>query len=72
VRIGEVLTEGPAARAGLREGDIILAVDGAAVDGTDDLIRLLGSERIGHETVLSILRDGRTETLAVWPDERRA
>src|SRR5699024_889742 len=50
VRIGAVEPGGPAASAGLREGDLLLSLDGVAVTGTDDLVRLLGAERIGRET----------------------
>ena len=44
VRIGGVESGGPAALAGLREGDMLLSLDGIAVTGTDDLIKLLGAE----------------------------
>ena len=37
----------PAARAGLRAEDLIVAIDGVPVRGVDDLQRLLGEERIG-------------------------
>src|SRR5512134_2196708 len=59
VRITKVEPGGPAASAGLREGDILLSIDGVAITGTDDLIRLLGADRIGRETMVSFLRDGR-------------
>jgi S1-C subfamily serine protease len=71
VRVGEVRTDGPAERAGLREGDLILAVDGVIIDGTDDLMRVLDAERIGRETVLTVLRYGRIERCTVWPGERQ-
>ena len=72
VRIGEVERGGPAANGGLRVGDIILALDGVAVGGADDLIRLLGASRIGRTVEVSILRNGRIERLTVTPAERRA
>lgn len=71
VRIGEVETDGPAARGGLKAGDIILMLDGLPVAGADDLIRLLGSERIGRSVELTVLRHGRVEKVAVTPRERR-
>jgi S1-C subfamily serine protease len=72
VRIGEVEPGGPAAKGGLRVGDIILALDGVAVGGADDLIRLLGASRIGQTVEVSILRNGRIDGLTVTPAERRA
>ena len=62
--------DGPAAKAGLKERDIIVALDGAPVGGADDLIRLLGGERIGRETELKIVSAGRLKTLRLTPVER--
>lgn len=72
VRVGEIERPGPADRAGLRTGDIILAVDGVAVAGADDLIRLLGAERIARRCELKLLRNGRIEVVDVVPGERVA
>jgi S1-C subfamily serine protease len=48
---------------------LILSVDGVAIEGADDLIRLLNAERIGRETVVTILR-GSVEKKTVVPVER--
>jgi len=72
VRIGEVEPGGPAERAGLRTGDILLRVDGIAVDGADDLIRLLGADRIGRPATLDVIRNGRVDQVVVAPAERPA
>src|ERR1700687_4428948 len=45
-------------RAGLKAGDIILALDGTAVTGADDLIRLLAGEKIGRTVEVETLRNG--------------
>jgi S1-C subfamily serine protease len=50
VRIGGLEGDGPAAQAGLREGDILLSLGSSNIAGIDDLFRSLGSERIGCET----------------------
>jgi S1-C subfamily serine protease len=71
VRIGEIDPTGPAAQAGLKAGDIILTLDGIPVAGADDLIRLLGADRIGRAVELAVLRHGRVERLAVTLRERR-
>jgi S1-C subfamily serine protease len=70
VRVGGVEPGGPAASAGLREGDVLLSLDGITVTGTDDLLRLLGAERIGRETVATFLRDGKVERRSLLAVER--
>jgi S1-C subfamily serine protease len=71
IRISEVMAGGPAASAGLLAGDLLLSVDGVAVEGADDLIRLLSAARIGAATVVAILRGGVVEKRTVVPVERK-
>jgi S1-C subfamily serine protease len=70
IRISEVMSGGPAAAAGLLAGDLLLSLDGIAIEGADDLIRLLGAARIGRETVVAILRGGAVEKRTLRPAER--
>jgi S1-C subfamily serine protease len=70
VRISGVEPDGPAASAGLQEGDMLLSLDGIAITGTDDLIRLLDAERIGRETSVSLMRDGKIERSSLRAIER--
>jgi len=70
VMIASVEAGSPAARAGLRSGDVILALDGTAVTGADDLIRLLAGDKIGHAVEIEILREGARHMLSLVPDER--
>lgn len=72
VRVGEIETDSPAHQAGLRVGDIILALGNTAVAGADDLIRLLGADAIGQTLELKFLREGRIERCSVVPRERRS
>ena len=53
----------PSARAGLREGDVIVAMDGKALGGLDDLHRMLTDERVDQTATVTIVR--RTEKLDV-------
>jgi len=70
VRIGGLEANGPAAQAGLREGDILLSFGSFTIAGIDDLFRSLGSERIGCETPISFLREGKLHQTSVWAMER--
>ena len=60
----------PAAAAGVREGDLIVAFDGAAVESLDDLHRLLTDARIGTQAPLTILRHADRLTVDVYVQER--
>jgi S1-C subfamily serine protease len=56
VRVDMVEAGSPAALAGLREGDLIVGIDGVAVPSVDALHQRLDSERIGRESVIKLLR----------------
>jgi S1-C subfamily serine protease len=62
--------DSPAERAGVRARDIILSLDGIAVTGGDDLIRLLAGDKIGRTVEIEILRSGTRQTLALVPQDR--
>jgi S1-C subfamily serine protease len=70
VRLRTVETGGPAAQAGLKEGDIVAAIDGHAVGGVDDLVRMLAAERIGRETTFAVVRRAGISQVAVTPAAR--
>lgn len=60
---------GPAERAGLRQGDVVVELDDRPVGGIDDLHRLLLEERIGRSMPIRVLRNGRKIGLEVTPAE---
>ena len=60
--------ESPARRAGLREGDVIVALEGAPVAGVDDLHRLLTDVRVGVSCTLTVLRWTEKLELKIVPD----
>ena len=59
----------PAQKAGLREGDVIVALDGKPVAGVDDLHRLLTDARVGVSSSLTVLRWTEMLELKVIPEE---
>ncbi|MFT4181456.1 MAG: trypsin-like peptidase domain-containing protein [Rhizobium sp.] len=68
VRVRRVEPDGPAERAGLKDGDYILAIDGIPVGGVDDIVRLMSGDRIGRETELLIFSvSGLVEKRTVLP-----
>ena len=60
VLITNVFEDTPAAKAGLKTGDIILEVDGIATQTTAQLRSRIGVKQVGDEVRLTILRDGET------------
>ena len=62
----------PAQKAGLREGDIIIALDGNPVAGVDDLHRLLTEARVGVSSSFTVLRWTDKLELRILPQEVRA
>jgi S1-C subfamily serine protease len=71
VLVVSVEPDSPAARAGLRDGDVLLAFAGEAVAGVDDLHRKLTDGRIGQPAKITILRGRDRRELTVIPAESR-
>jgi len=72
VEVVEVIGDSPAARAGLRAEDLVVAIDGEPVRGVDDLQRLLSEDRIGADVNLSVVRGGEPRGVMVRPEELSA
>jgi S1-C subfamily serine protease len=70
VLVQRVEPASPAARAGVREGDVVIGLDDDPVTGIDDLHRLLTEERIDRPVQLHLLRDRDSLTIAVSPEGR--
>jgi S1-C subfamily serine protease len=61
----------PGARAGLRDGDLIVGFGGKPVAGIDDLHRMLTEDRADKETTLIVVRGSERVALAVMPTLRK-
>ena len=62
-RVVTVTRGGPAETAGIRPGDVILKLDGTAIDDDAHLVNLVGLIEVGKQVSLEILRDGKTIVL---------
>ena len=71
-QVESVSPNGPADRAGVRSGDLIVSFGEKQVRSTDDLLNLLDESAIGRDTELRVLRGNRELTLNVRPQEQSA
>ncbi|HTE15968.1 MAG TPA: PDZ domain-containing protein, partial [Burkholderiales bacterium] len=69
LQVTSIERDGPASRAGIEQGDIIVAFAGQPVAGFDDLHRLLTQETLGERALLTVLRRGRRIEIQVNPEE---
>src|SRR5262249_58520147 len=76
VLINEVMADSPAARAGLKPGDILLEFEGRSMEGPGDLQRAVGLFSPDRSAKVKILRDQTEKTVEIKvgqaPDERQA
>ncbi len=71
VLVNEVFENDPAARAGIKAGDIITKLDGKTVDSPNLLSRLIAGLEPGATTNIEVVRDGKRQVLSVALSERR-
>jgi S1-C subfamily serine protease len=69
VFVASVDPSGPASRAGVRDGDMLVALDGVPVARLDDLHRILTEERVGVPLALTVIRNLAKQQLHVTPGE---
>jgi serine protease Do len=67
--VSDLKPDGPAAKAGVKVGDIILQFAGAPVKGPGDLQRNVERSKLNSKQDLVVFRDGRRETLSVMVAE---
>jgi serine protease Do len=65
VLIGDVVDDGPAAKAGLKAGDIVIELDGKRMKSSNQLRNTVAATPAGTSSKLRIYRDGKEKVLAV-------
>lgn len=66
-----VMPGSPAEKAGLQEGDIVLAIAGARIDPSHTLVSLIEQYQVGEEVALTVFRDGKEFEIKVKLEERK-
>ncbi len=69
VLVLDALENGPAAKAGVQRGDVLVSLDGAVRSGVDDLHRALTGDRVGIVIDVTVLRRAELHVLHVLPEE---
>jgi S1-C subfamily serine protease len=67
--VAQVVPNGPAARAGLRQGDLLLTVAGKPVAVSQDLQRMMFDEAIGRPLAITVMRNGALVDVIAEPSE---
>jgi membrane-associated protease RseP (regulator of RpoE activity) len=68
VLVTSVTEDGPAARAGVKAGDVITAIDGEAIDSPGDISRVISRKKEG-DIALTVIRHKAQQTIRVTPKE---
>ncbi len=71
VEITRVEDDSPAAKAGLKTGDVVLEFNGQRIEGTEQFVRMVRETPEGRQVKLLISRDGSTQTVAATIAERK-
>jgi len=69
LRVASVVPAGPGDRAGLRDGDLLLTVDGHEVATAQDLQRLMFADTIGRRLAITVMRNGALVDVIAEPTE---
>lgn len=70
ILVTSVQPGGPAEKAGIREGDLVIAFDDKAISGIDQLHRCLTANRIGRRSPVAVIRNSTKIDLTIVPEAR--
>jgi serine protease Do len=65
VLLGKIIPDSPAAKAGLKENDVVTEINGQRVEGTSQFRRMIHEIPSGRTVQVSVWRDGRAQTISV-------
>ncbi|WP_036053058.1 HhoA/HhoB/HtrA family serine endopeptidase [Leptolyngbya sp. Heron Island J] len=68
ILIARVISDSPAARGGLRAGDVITAIDGTAVTESTEVQRIVSNGKVGQPLTVEVQRDGTAQSIEVSPE----
>src|SRR4029450_4594615 len=74
--VSEAQDNSPGKAAGIKAGDVIVAVDGKTVDGPRELAKIIGNTAPGKDVEITLWRDGKSETVKLTlgelkPDQKQ-
>jgi putative serine protease PepD len=63
--VEDVVADSPAGKAGIQQGDVIVAIDGSAVNSPESLTAFVREKAAGDKSVLTVVRDGKAQEITV-------
>ena len=70
--LGKIVPESPAAKAGLKENDVVLEINGQRIEGTEQFRRMIHEIPAGRTASLTVWRDGRSQNIKVTIGKQEA
>ncbi|HEA47066.1 MAG TPA: PDZ domain-containing protein, partial [bacterium] len=68
--IGDVISDTPAEKAGIKRGDVVIAVDGEKVKTPSELRRQILNKKVGQKIMITLIRNGVKKNIPVITAER--
>ena len=70
--LGKIVPDSPAAKAGLKENDVVLEINGQRIEGTEQFRRMIHEIPAGRTASLTVWRDGRSQNIKVAVGKQEA